>query len=115
MKYKGVEVEYICLNVYLKEKASEDWKVNEKYVLNKMVKLGLNDFSVENPIDDMVCIYLQDQEEELDLNKLTYAYKLAGKEFEEVKINLYLDDCIESEGNSIDLNLEEFLKLYKED
>lgn len=106
MLYKNIKVETISLVVYLKDKASENWKINERTVLKWLNKNNIK-AGVENPIDDLVFI----QFEKLDINLLTEVYKKAEKDFEEVKVNLYLDDFIEDEGNSIDLSLEEFLKL----
>jgi|GEM_PF-3642511 len=109
MLYKGIEVLAINPVVYIKNNATEIWKENERYVLNKMVELGFDDFGVENPIDDMVCIYFNGKDWTAEKELLSSIYDKLSSNFEEVKINLYLDDCIEGVGNTVDLTLEEFL------
>ena len=113
MLYKGIEVEEICPVVYIKDKATKDWKENERYVLNKMVALGFSEFGVENPIDDLVHVQFDNKDWAVETELLGEIYKKLKTVFEEVKINLYLDGYIEEIGNTVDLTLEEFINLPK--
>ena len=113
MLYKGAKVIEINPVVYIKDKATKVWKENERYVLNKMVDLGFENFGVENPIDDLVCIYFKDKDWIIETELLSIIYKKLNDNFEEVKVNLYLDDSIKGIGNSVDLELEEFLNILK--
>jgi hypothetical protein len=109
MLYKNVKVSEIHPVVYLKSKAIKNHKKNEFYVLERVSELGLNDFEVENPIDDLVFIYFrEDWSKETAL--LSSVYNKLNNVFEEVKINLHLDEFIENIGNTVDLSLDEFLE-----
>jgi hypothetical protein len=111
MLYKGVKVEQINLVIYLKEKKREHWKDNERLVLNWLRENKIS-AGVENPIDDLVYIYLfEDDEVKDNMKLLSDVYTKIKKEYNEVKINLHLDGFIEEEGNSIDLSLEDFKQL----
>lgn len=113
MLYKSIKVEDACVVVYLKEKAVKDWKINERKVLAWINKTKINArIGVENPVDDMVHLQFLDIEN-LDIELLTVVYRKAEKDFEEVKVNLYLDDYTEEGNNSVDLSLEEFLNILK--
>lgn len=112
MLYKGIKVEEINPIVYIKDKASKDWKENEIYVADKMVAAGISNFGVENAIDDMVYIYLSfDCVKEPEL--LSNIYNTLKSIFEEVVINLLLDGHIEGIGNTVDITIEEYLLLLK--
>ena len=115
MLYKKIEVLEINPVVHLKEKATKNWKENEKYVLNKMVKFDFNNFGIENPVNDIVYIYFKDKVWSIETEELCKIYEKLSKIFDEVKINLYLDDSLEGVGNSIDLTLDEFLNIPKMD
>ncbi len=107
MLYKGVKVLEINPVVYIKDKAVESWKDNEKYVSEKMLEIGFENFGVENPINDLVYIYFQNRNWSIETG-LSETYEKLTKIFDEVKINIHLDDFIEGLGNSIDLTLNEF-------
>lgn len=111
MLFKGVKVLDVNLVVYLKEKATENFKDNENYVAEAIVKEDITDFGVENPIDDMVYIYLYYVDEVLDTDKFSKIYEMLKRIFPEVKVNLGLDNCLDGVGNTVDLTLEEFLEI----
>jgi hypothetical protein len=115
MLYKNVEVTEINPVVYIKDKATESFKANEKYVLNKLVILGFNTFGVENPIDDLVYIYFQNKDWTKETELLSDVYKKLSGVFPEVKVNLHLNEFIEYVGNSVDLSLDEFLSILEQD
>ena len=114
MLYKNVEVEEVNVVIYLKEKAVDNWKVNEETVLDWIKKSEIKtNIGVENPVEDMVYLYFLDADN-LDVELLIQVYKEAEKEFTEVKVNLYLDGCIDEDINSVDLSLNEFLESLEE-
>ena len=114
MLYKNVKVEEVNVVIYLREKAVDNWAANERIVLDWLNKSMIEiNVGIENPVDDMVYLYFLDVEN-VNIKLLTEVYKEAEKEFEEVKVNLYLDGCIDGDINSVDLSLDEFLKLLEE-
>lgn len=107
MLFRGVEVDEINLLVFLKDECA-NWKDKEYKVLQWLkdnnIKAG-----VENPIDDLVYIYLP-YDEKTSVARLSEIYQKAKNRFKEVKISLHLSKFIEG-CNEYDLTLDEFLKL----
>ena len=110
LKYKGIRVEWVTISIYLGDKFKNNhWKINEKYACQKLSEVGLKDFGVECPIEDLICV----QFEETDA-KAREVYNRSKEVFDKVFVNLYLDGYVE-EGNSIDISLEEYMKLLEEE
>lgn len=110
MKYKNVAVEWVTISIYLGDKFKyKHWKENESFTSNKLSEAGLNNFGVECPIDDLVCVQFEETKE-----KVIEFYTKAKKVFDKVYVNLYLNGWVK-EGNSIDISLEEYLKLVEEE
>lgn len=114
MNYKNVKVKWITISVYLGDEFKEKhWKENEQYTKNKLIQAGLNDFAVECPIEDLVCIELDKETKE----RIIEVYTKSKGIFDKVFVNLYLEEFIEENDetyNSVDISLEEYLKLVEE-
>lgn len=108
MLYKGVKVNWISLIVDL-EKYSDNWKVNERFVLSELDKLGI-DLPVENPIEGLVYIELP-SDKEYDIEYVSDVFNAIKVRFDNVKVNLLLDEFIDGIGNTVDIELEEYVKL----
>lgn len=116
MLYKNVKVEQISISVYMGKKYVEnDFRKNQDIFKKKVSKQSANcGFCYECPIEDLICIYpdglgeLEETISKSDFDKIISVYDEMSKIFENVKVNLYLDDFLE-EGNSIDLSKEEFI------
>lgn len=108
MLYKGVKVNWISLIVDL-EKYSDNWKVNERFVLSELDKLGI-DLPVENPIEGLVYIELP-SDKEYDTEYVSDVFNAIKVRFDNVKVNLLLDEFIDGIGNTVDIELEEYVKL----
>lgn len=108
MLYKGVKVNWISLIVDL-EKYSDNWKVNERFVLSELDKLGI-DLPVENPIEGLVYIELP-SDKEYDTEYVSDVFNAIKTRFNNVKVNLYLDESIDGIGNTLDIELEEYIEL----
>lgn len=115
MLYKNVNIKEVNPVVYLGEKTTGDWKLNEKYIIKKVGNIFKDfSFSYECPIDDLVFLYFYDYEFKTttEIADLKLIYTNLEVLFSNVKINLLLDEYIEGEGNSIDLNLKEFIQMF---
>ena len=108
MLYKGVKVNQISLIVDLEE-YSEDWRENERFVLSELDKLEI-DLGVENTIEGLVYIYLPDGKE-YDVKYVLDTFYAIKVRFDNVKVNLLLDEFIDGIGNTVDIELEEYVKL----
>lgn len=116
MLYKNVKVEQISISVYMGKKYAEnDFRKNQTIFKRKISKLNtICGFGYECPIEDLICIYpdglgeLEETISKSDFDKIISVYNEMSKIFEDVKVNLYLEDFIE-ECNSIDLSKEEFI------
>lgn len=123
MKYKDVKVLEINLVVYLGEKFKNNgWKENQLIFKDIVEKLDLkNSISWECPIEDLIYIYIDDNKDDLDPLPLESTVENIFSVVTELleggfipKINILLDEFIE-EGNSIDLEFNEFIEwLQKE-
>lgn len=109
LKYKNIKVEWVTISIYLGDEFKNNhWKINEKYACKKLSETGLTNFSVECPIEDLICVQFAETPENVEK-----FYNKAKSVFNEVFVNLYLDGYLE-EGNSIDISLDEYMKLLKE-
>lgn len=108
MLYKGVKVNQVGLTVDLEE-YSEDWRVNERFVLSELDKLEIN-LGVENPIEGLVYIYLPESKE-YDVEYVSDVFNAIKVRFDNVKVNLLLDEFIDGIGNTVDIELEEYIEL----
>lgn len=124
---KNNEVQNISITVELGEEfKNENWKRNERYVHNKLIKAeNTIPMSIECPIDDLVYLqptfsgegdegYFIKTNEDYELlvdvyNKITRAFK--GKT---VKVSIH-SDLISDEYNEIPLGLAEFIGCYSLD
>jgi hypothetical protein len=116
MLYKNVKVEQISISVYMGEKyVKNEFRKNQEIFRKKVSKQNaICGFGYECPIEDLICIYpdgmgeLGETTSKSDYDKIISVYDEMSKIFEDVKVNLYLEDFLE-EGNSIDLSKEEFI------
>lgn len=108
MLYKGVKVNQISLIVDLEE-YSEDWRENERFVLSELDKLEI-DLGVENTIEGLVYIYLPDGKE-YDVEYVLDTFYAIKVRFDNVKVNLLLDEFIDGIGNTVDVELEVYIEL----
>lgn len=108
MLYKGVKVNQVGLTVDLEE-YSEDWRVNERFVLSELDKLEIN-LGVENPIEGLVYIYLP-SDKEYDTEYVSDVFNAIKVKFDNVKVSLLLDEFIDGIGNAVDVELEEYIEL----
>jgi hypothetical protein len=123
MKYKNVNVLEINPVIYLGEEFKNNYfKENQNIFKNKIKQLRFNhNFWYENPIDDMISMYVEYDDDFIPLAKESTIDRIFGvvnellKVFTEVKINLHLVDFIEGEGNSIDLNIKDFTEYLLEE
>ncbi|MEG0728157.1 MAG: hypothetical protein RR420_00905 [Anaerovoracaceae bacterium] len=131
MKYQNIHVLNVSPVIYLGDK-SKNWKSNQEYVRSELEKVKDkidSCWEIECPIGDMVLIYLpikdnlskEDYETmttedflleaykiATDFSDVLAAYEILNSIFEDVKINLYLDDVIEGIGNNVDMSIDEF-------
>lgn len=124
MNYKNIKVLEISPVVYLGEEfKNNDWKVNQRIFKDKIKDLEFKyGFGIECPIEDLICVQIdyKDTFEPLakhdTIDKIFNVTNELLKVFgDKVKINLYLDDYIEGEGNSIDMTITEFAKWLREE
>lgn len=108
MLYKGVKVNQISLTIDLEE-YSEDWRINERFVLSELDKLGI-DIGVENSIEGLVYMYLPEGKE-YDVEYVSHAFNVIKTKFDNVKVNLLLDEFIDGIGNTVDVELEVYIEL----
>lgn len=124
MNYKGVKVLYINPTVYLGEDfKNNDWRDNQRIFKEKIKNLNFGvGFGYECPIDDLIDIQV-DYEDNLEpLAKMDTIDKIFSvtnellKVFgDNVKMNLYLDNYIKDEGNSIDMTITKFVQWLLEE
>lgn len=116
MKYKNVEVESLSLTCFLGDMFKEiDFKSNQDFFMEQIKGFSFN-CGIECPIEDLICVYINDVSGtgKNDIKTIVKACEEMKKYFDDTFINLYLEDFIDGEGNSIDLTIDEFEKLYFE-
>lgn len=115
MNYRGIKVIFISPVVYLGEEfKNKHWKDNEKTFKNRIKNLNfISGIRWECPIEDLIVLSV-DYEDDLDpvikidtlikiFNTINVLLKVFNKD--EVKMNLYLDNC-----DSIDMTIIEFIE-----
>lgn len=124
MKYKDIKILDINPVVYLGEDFKDmNFKYNQEYFKRKISDLKFPyGFSYECPIEDMISIgidYEDDFEPIIKENTVEKIFAVINellKVFSKnVKINFYLDGLIEGVGNSIDMDIIEFVNYLKEE
>ena len=117
MKYKNVEISFIQLVTYMGDEFKDNTSHDNQTIFKNKIRRNKfpYNFSFECPIEDMICINIDDvsgftKEGRKELiNALNELKKIYGKSF----INLSLDDFIDGEGNCIDLTEVEFLEILR--
>lgn len=123
MKYENVKVLEINPVVYLGEEfIKNDWKINQNIFKGKIEGLHFKCFfNYECPIKDMISISVDYSDDFEPLAKTSTIDNILGvinellKVFSDVKVNLHLDNFIEEKGNSIDLDIKEFINYLMEE
>lgn len=123
MNYKNVKVLSIEPVIFLgKDFINNDYRDNEKYVLNKLEGLSFkSELGLECPAEDMVFIQLahgDDYDPIIKYNTMELIMDTLDKlikKFNNVKVNLYLNGYINGCGNSVDLSIKEFIEWSMEE
>jgi hypothetical protein len=111
MKYQNIDIEEVNIAIFLKDKDTGSFSLNERFVYDWLRKNKIK-AQLENPIDDLVLVY-PSFKNGLDIDLLTNVYKKAESYFPEVKVNLYLSHFTQQGYNSKDMTLDEFKELYE--
>lgn len=123
MKYKDIKILEINPIVYLGEEFKDNTFIENQNIFKDKIKdlQFTQDFSFECPIEDMISIHIDYEDKFEPMIKENTVDKIFGivnelmKVIDDVKINIYLDGYIENEGNSIDLNIKEFVDYLTEE
>jgi hypothetical protein len=115
--YKNEEVQEVNLIIKLGDFAYNHNSDNERYVSKQLYDIGISNLGIENPIDDLVYIYIQFSGDKFissnkeDLELLSNLYKKIKKVFPAITISIHCD-CLDEEWNEFDVDLEEFMNIW---
>lgn len=117
MKYKGINIKEMNIVVFLGEDfIDKDWRENQDYFGEKIKDLNFKEgFNYECPIEDMVWVYLNYKDDfkpiakESTIDLIFNCYNELMKVFKDIKVEFYLNGFLEDEGNSVMLDIKEFV------